>query len=153
MAGVVRPSMTTHTPELGRPKKPGLQRSPHRVNARNLGTPAPDEGYALTLAHHEIARVNFAHDHDRHDVELGVGLVAAKRASLIGRGPTLGDVRAAMAVLGLDRIEVVDARAAAPFAGLAHSYVAQRRFVDAVADDRLVAETPVAGATSGEDGR
>ena len=145
--------MTTQTPELGRPKKPGLQRSPDRVSARNHGTPAPGEGYALTLAHHEVAALGFAHDHDRHDVELGVGLVAAKRASLIGRGPTPGDVRVALSVLGLDRVEVVDARAAAPFVGLAHSYVAQRRFVDAVADDRLVGGSLGAGASSGEDGQ
>ncbi len=153
MAGVVRPAMTTHTPELGRPAKPGLQRSPHRAVAANRGTPAPDEGYALTLAHAEVATRTFEHDHDRHDVELGVGLVAAKRASLIGRGPTLGDVRVAMSVLGLDRGDVVDARAAAPFAGLAHSYVAQRRFVDSVADDQLVAESLAASTPSGAVGR
>ena len=145
--------MTTHTPELGRPQKPGLQRSPHPVTALHRGTPAPGEGYALTLAHHAITGLNFAHEHDRHDVELGVGLVAAKRASLIGRGPTPDDVRVAMTVLGLDGVEAVDARAAAPFAGLAHSYVAQRRFVDAVADDRLVAATHDASVSTGEDGR
>ncbi len=49
----------------------------------------------MTIAARECAKLTFEHEHDRHDVALGVGLVAAKRASLIGRGPQLGDVRVA----------------------------------------------------------
>jgi hypothetical protein len=136
-AGEVRPTMPTQTPELSRPPKPGLQRSPHPPTGANYGSPAPDAGYALTIAHHEVAKLAFEHDHDRHDVELGVALVASRRASLVGRGPILGDVLIALDIFGLRDHELVDHDAVRPFAGLAHSYVAQRRFVDAVPLEQL----------------
>ena len=91
-----------------------------------------------TIAARECAKLTFEHEHDRHDVALGIGLVAAKRASLISRGPQLGDVRAAMDLFGLRDVGVVDPMLSAPFRGLAHSYVLQRRFVDAVDGDELL---------------
>jgi hypothetical protein len=131
--------MSTQTPELGRARKAGLQRSAHPVSGAGHGTPAPDAGYALTIAHREVGKLAFLHEHDRHEVETGVALVAAKRAGLIGRGPTLGDVHAALDFFGLRAEPVIDQRLAHKFAGLAHSYVAQRRFVDAVPVEQLVA--------------
>jgi len=130
--------MSTETPEFSRVPKAGLQRSPHVPTGRGLGTQAPGEGYALGIAHREVARLTFEHEHDRHDIEVGVALVGAKRASLIGRGPQLGDVSVALRLFGLIEGVVVDHALAAPFAGLAHSYVAQRRFVDAIADGDLL---------------
>jgi hypothetical protein len=137
--------MTTQTPEFGRASKPGLQRSSHRTSGPGYGTPAPGEGFALTIAQRQCAKLNFVHDHDRRDVELGVALVAAKRASLVGRGPILADVHVAMDLFGLRAADVIDHELARPFSGLAHSYVAQRRFVDAVDVDQLIA--PVATTT------
>jgi hypothetical protein len=137
--------MTTQTPEFGRPSKPGLQRSAHPGSGPGYGTPAPGEGFALTIAHRECAKLNFVHAHDRLDVELGVALVGAKRASLVGRGPILDDVHVAMGLFGLRASDAIDHELARPFAGLAHSYVAQRRFVDAVNVEQLVA--PVAATT------
>jgi len=133
--------MSTETPEFSRAPKAGLQRSPHVPTGQGLGTQAPGEGYALGIAHREVARLTFEHEHDRRDVEVGVALVGAKRASLIGRGPQLGDVRVALRLFGLVDDVVVDHALAAPFAGLAHSYVAQRRFVDAIADGDLLGLT------------
>ena len=129
--------MPTGTPEFARVAKAGLQRSPHPPTGPGVGTQAPGEGYALSIAHREVARLHFEHEHDRHDVEVGIGLVAAKRASLSGRGPQLSDVHVALRRYGLVGGVSVEHRLAAPFAGLAHSYVAQRRFVDAVADEDL----------------
>jgi hypothetical protein len=131
--------METGTPEFARAPKPGLQRSARRSAGRGQGTQAPGEGFALTIAQRECAKLDFEHEHDRHDVALGVALVAAKRASLTGRGPQLSDVQVALELFGLRASAVVDHAAALPFAGLAHSYVAQRRFVDAVGDEQLVA--------------
>jgi hypothetical protein len=125
-------------PEFSRPQKPGLLRSlPAGTVGR--GTQAPGEGFALTVAQRECAKLTFEHDHDRHDVALGVALVAAKRASIVGRGPQLGDVHVAMDHFGLRGGDVVTHQLAAPFAGLAHSYVAQRALVDAVSDASLLA--------------
>jgi hypothetical protein len=136
-SGEVRPTTPTPTPETGRPVKAGTVRSALAASGEGRGTPAPGAGYALTIAHRAVADLAFAHEHDRHDVELGVALVAAKRASQVGRGPTLGDVRVVLELFGLASAPVVDHRLAKPFAGLAHSYAIQRAFVDAVTSEQL----------------
>jgi hypothetical protein len=136
--------METGTPEFSRTPKKGLLRAVPATGHVGRGTQAPGEGFALTIAARECAKLNFEHDHDRHDVALGIGLVAAKRASLINRGPQLGDVKLAMDLFGLRGASVIDHSLSAPFRGLAHSYVLQRRFVDAVDGDALLAvEGPV----------
>lgn len=131
--------MSTATPEFSRIKKPGLQRSAIVAAGQGQGTQAPGEGFALTIAHREVAKLDFEHEHDRHDVEVGIGLVAAKRASLVGRAPQLGDVKVAMVLFALRDDSVVDHHLAGPFVGVAHSYAAQRRFVDAVSNEELLA--------------
>lgn len=132
--------MPTETPEIGRTPKPGLLRNVERLEGAGYGTPAPGEGYALTIAARECSRLAFEHPHDEHDVALGVGLVAAKRASLVGRGPTLEDVKVAMGLFGLREGSPLGRTVTAPFLGLSHSYVAQRRFVDGVAPEALVGD-------------
>jgi hypothetical protein len=129
--------MSTEIPELGRLKKVGLQRSAHPPVGSGFGTPAPGEGYALTISERECEKLTFEHHQDEHDVIIGVGLVAAKRASLIGRGPTLGDVHVALDYFGLRQASPITRASTALFSGLAHSYVAQRRFVDAVPGESL----------------
>jgi len=131
--------METGTSEFSKTPKAGLLHAMPAAGQAGRGTQAPGEGFALTIAAREVAKRNFEHEHDRHDVALGVGLVAAKRASLIGRGPQLGDVRATMNLFGLLGASSIDHQLIAPFRGLAHSYVLQRRFVDAVDGDELVA--------------
>jgi hypothetical protein len=101
------------------------------------GTPAPGEGFALTIATRECAKLNFENSHDRHDVTIAVASIAAKRASVVGRGPTLGDVRVALNILGLLDNDVVSRTMSRRFRGLAHSYSALRRFTDAVTIDEL----------------
>jgi hypothetical protein len=130
--------METPPPELGRAPKPGLERSAHPPTGTGYGTPAPGEGYALTMAARQCHKLVFEHPHDRDDVTVGVALVAAKRASVIGRQPTLGDVHVAMDYFGLRTDSPVSRVTTKPFRGLAHSYVAQRRFVDAVPGEQLV---------------
>ena len=129
--GQVRETVATSTPEIGRKKKAGLLGAPHEARGAGHGTPAPGEGYALTLASRLCDQMSFENPHDRADLECAIALIAAKRASLIGRGPMLEDVNVARDYLGLAS-DLVSRDAARPYAGLAHSYVAQRRFVDAV---------------------
>jgi hypothetical protein len=131
--------METGTSEYSKTPKAGLLHAMPAAGQVGRGTQAPGEGFALTIADRECAKLNFEDEHDRHDVTLGVGLVAAKRASLIGRGPQLGDVKAAMNLFGLLSASSINHQLSAPFRGLAHSYVLQRRFVDAVDGDELVA--------------
>jgi hypothetical protein len=123
--------VATATPEIGRPKKAGLLR--HVPTVAGAGTPAPGEGFAMTLAERECASLH-VDGVDHHDLVVGVALVAAKRASLAGRGPTVYDVRAVIDLLSLRQSDVADTES---FAGIAHSYVAQRRFVDNVTEAQL----------------
>jgi hypothetical protein len=131
--------METAPAELARPQKPGLLRALPIAGQVGRGTQAPGEGFALTIAERECAKLVFEHEHDRRDVILGVGLVAAKRASIIGRGPQLGDVHVAMDYFGLRAAPEIDHHLALPFRGLAHSYVLQRQLVDSVSDASLLA--------------
>jgi hypothetical protein len=130
-SGEVRLTVATATPEIGRAKKAGLLR--HVPSIAGAGTQAPGEGFAMTLAERECAELH-VEGVDHHDLVVGIGLVAAKRASLAGRGPTVYDVRAALDHFG---VRSPDSGDGAVFAGLAHSYVAQRRFVDSVTEEQL----------------
>jgi hypothetical protein len=132
--------MVTPTPEIGRKQKPGLEHSLHPEAGDGHGTPAPGEGFALTIAQRECAKLNFARSHDRADVELGIALVAAKRASVVGRGPILDDVHVALDLFGLRTSSMIERDQTARFAGLAHSYALQRRFVDGVTREQLIAD-------------
>lgn len=87
----------------------------------------------MTLAERECAQLH-VEGVDHHDLVVGIALVAAKRASLAGRGPTVYDVRAALDHFGL---RGHGSNATTAFAGIAHSYVAQRRFVDNVTEEQL----------------
>jgi|ERR1019366_1695605 hypothetical protein len=130
-SGEVRPTVPTSTPEIGRTKKLGLLR--HAPTTAGSGTNAPGEGFAMTLAERECADLH-VDGVDHHDLVVGIALVAAKRASLAGRAPTVYDVRAALDLFGLRTHE---SGTRADFAGIGHSYAAQRRFVDAVTEEQL----------------
>ena len=129
--GEVRPTFPTPPAEIGRKKKAGLLGAPGEARGLGHGTPAPGEGYAMTLASRLCDQLHFESEHDRADVERAIALIAAKRASLINRGHMLEDVNVARGYLGLND-DVVSHEGARAFAGLAHSYVAQRRFADGV---------------------
>lgn len=66
-----------------------------------LGTPGPDQGYALTLSKRFKGRLQLAEGEYEGDA-LAVGAaVAMKRAGLLGRAPVVHDLTAAFTVWGL----------------------------------------------------
>lgn len=135
----VRASIPTPAPETNRPKKPGLLGAPHAPRVAGQGATGPDGGYALTVTARYI-RDHHIHDDavSHHDLEVAVAAVAAKRASLYGRGPSLSDVEVAFGILGVTSSHPHIATHIAPrLAGLGHSYFALRAFVDTVSDDAL----------------
>jgi len=74
-----------------------------------------------------------------HDVLHGAALVAAKRAALFGRAPSIYDVQVALNLWGFlddDPPELVATRRAA-FSAISHDYVAQRQLVDSVPEEVL----------------
>ncbi|MEA2011456.1 MAG: hypothetical protein U9N78_12185, partial [Actinomycetota bacterium] len=83
-----------------------------------FGMPGPDAGYALKLvAGRELILAD--HEH-RADATAAVAAVAAARSSLVGRGPTKGDVDAAIVILGYDAANEFGPVRAAAIGGSAH---------------------------------
>jgi hypothetical protein len=132
-SSAVRPSSPTANPQIGRPPKRGLLGAPTEKRGPGEGTPGPDGGYALHLAEHLLHGFDLA-GVPEHDAVIGLALLAAKRAALVGRAPTRTDVEVAMDLFGFR--QSADVALATHrrrlFAGLAHSYIAQRTFVDTV---------------------
>ncbi len=85
-----------------------------------------------------------------HDVLLGVALVASKRAALLGRAPSVYDVRLALNLWGFLDDAPTELRAArrAAFSSISHDYVAQRHLVDSVGED-IIRLTPEEGRFRG----
>ena len=139
----VRGTTPTAGPEFGRPKKPGLLGQPNAASGSGRGTPAPDAGYALTLAERAVHHLTLDAGVDEHDVVAGIAALAAKRAGLAGRGPTMTDVEFALDLFAFRTSSTATAASErkALFAGLGHSYFALRAFVDAV-DEADLSQRP-----------
>jgi hypothetical protein len=106
-----------------------------------LGSPGPDQGYVLTLAHLFEGKLTLTGGEHEADVIAGCIGVALKRASLFGRAPVVHDLTIAFTIWGFLRdapADLVEVRKPL-FAevSLAVHYPEQRRIVDAVRDDAL----------------
>ncbi len=138
-ADQVRPSLRLEVPGSWTTDRPAELRIPVRPAGRSMGTPGSDQGFALRLARRFEEKLRLAPDESPEDVVVGVALLAARRSGLVGRAPSVHDVRAALNLWGfLDDApaDVVDARRRA-FRSVAHDYVLQRALVDAVPAEAL----------------
>ncbi len=138
-ADQVRPSLRLEVPGSWTTDRPAELRIPIRPAGPGMGTPGSDQGFALRLARRFEAKLRLAPDESPEDVIVGVALLAARRSGLLGRAPSVHDVRAALNLWGfLDDApaDVVDARRRA-FRSVAHDYVLQRALVDAVPAEAL----------------
>jgi hypothetical protein len=139
-ADQVRPALHLHVPGVWTASRPAELTVPTARRGRNIGTPGPDSGFALRLAKRHEHDLALGEGESEEDVVLGVALVASKRAALLGRAPSIYDVRFA---LNLWRFLDPDAPAAlrttrtALFSAVSHDYVAQRALVDAVPEETL----------------
>ena len=107
-----------------------------------LGTPGPDQGYALTLAARFADRLNLHEGEHAADALAGAAAIAMKRSGLFGRAPVVHDVTAALTVWGfLDPSADADLVAARRerFDEVHHfvHYTELRRVADAVPDEVL----------------
>jgi hypothetical protein len=139
-ADQVRPALHLQVPGAWTTSRPAELKTPTAPKGRSIGTPGTDAGFALRLA------ARFAHDlklregENEHDVLLGSALIAARRAALYGRGPSIYDVQVALALWGFLRDDVPEELAVArrrAFSSVSHDYVAQRSLVDAVPEGSL----------------
>ncbi|MGH8981040.1 MAG: hypothetical protein ACRDWE_08475 [Acidimicrobiales bacterium] len=137
-ADQVRPSLQLEAPRVWVSDRPAELRFPVRPGGPHLGTPGPDQGYALRLARRAEGALVLEPGESPEDVVVGVALLASRRAALFGRAPTIFDVQTALALWGFvahDASESLVAARRRAFSGVAHDYSAQRALVDRVPED------------------
>ncbi len=104
-----------------------------------LGSPGPDQGYALNLAARFADRVQTTKGEHVDDALAGCTAVAMRRASLFGRAPVIHDLELALELwgfLGDAPTELIEFRRP-HFAGAAHHYWDQRDVTDLVPEATL----------------
>lgn len=138
-ADQVRAARRLHVPGPWSPDRPAEIRTPERPRGRRMGTPGPDQGFALRLARRFADRVRLADGESSEDVLHGAALLASRRAGLYGRAPSVHDLVVALSLwgyLGEAPPELVVARTQA-FRSVSHDYDVQRALVDAVPEESL----------------
>jgi hypothetical protein len=145
-ADQVRNALRLEVPRPWVADRPAEVRVPGQPQGPAMGTPGPDQGYALHLARRFEDRLHLRKDESPEDVVLGCALLASRRAALVGRAPSVHDVRVALTLWGfLDEsapADLVEERAKA-FRSVSHDYVVQRQLVDRVPESTLLL-TPAA---------
>jgi hypothetical protein len=99
-----------------------------------MGSPGPDQGYALTLAERFADRVQVEPPEKVHEALVAGAALAMRRASIFGRAPVMADLEVGLRLLGYlggAPPEMVEWRRLA-LAGAAHDYPRLRAVVDAV---------------------
>ena len=104
-----------------------------------MGTPGPDQGYALTLVTRFEERLVLAKGERFEDAVAGCLGVALRRASLFDRAPVIHDWEVAFAVWGFlgGAPDDLAAYRRPLFRAAAHDYWAQRAVSDRVPDATL----------------
>ena len=138
-ADQVRPARHLHVPGPWTTSRPAETVVPLGLRGRGVGTPGPDSGFALRLARRAGHGLKLAQGENEHDVLLGVALIAAKRAALFGRAPSVYDVQFALNLWGFlsDSPSELTERRRTAFSGISHDYAAQRLLADSVPDETL----------------
>jgi hypothetical protein len=138
-ADQVRPARHMHVPGSWTASRPAELTVPEHPRGRSMGTPGPDSGFALRLAHRFEHELKLEEGETAHDVALGVALLASKRAAVFGRAPSVYDVRFALNVWGFldDAPAELKVSRRAAFSSISHDYVALRSLVDSIDEDVL----------------
>ena len=138
-ADQVRPARSLRVPQAWSPDRPAEIRVPARNAGVSMGTPGPDQGFALRLARRFADRLHLTEGESTDDVVVGCALIASRRAGLFGRAPSVHDLNVAFSLwgfLGTAPADLVQTRKRA-FLSAAHHYEVQRQLVDAVPETTL----------------
>jgi hypothetical protein len=135
----VRPALQLEVPTGWTGNRPGEVTFPARPGGRTLGAPGPDQGFALSLARRFEQQLLLGKAESLEDFMLGCALLAARRAGLYGRAPSIYDLVVVYELFGfLGPVEpALVAERAVRFRGLTHDYSTQRRLVDSVPEELL----------------
>lgn len=140
-ARVRRYSSPPRRPTPWKADRPGELSGPQPEGAL-LGTPGPDQGYALKLAKLLSGEVKLVDGESEADVLAAGAAIGMKRSGLFNRAPILADVRAGLVPWGYfdaDAPNELVQRRREMFEEVhhAHHYIAMREVVDAVPADLL----------------
>jgi hypothetical protein len=138
-ADQVRPARRLQVPGAWAADRPAELRIPLRPAGPAMGTPGPDQGYALGLARRFADRLRLAEGESAEDAEVGCALLAARRAALFGRAPCIHDLAVAFTLWGFLESAPPDLVAwrRAAFQSVSHDYVIQRALADRVPEASL----------------
>jgi hypothetical protein len=135
----VRPTDRLRTPRPWTPSRPGDVGATGPRPGRRLGTPGPDQGFALGLARRFESRLALAEGEEVADAVQGCLGVALRRAALFGRAPVVHDCEHAFRLFGFLGSAPDDlVRFRRPlFQAASHHYWDQRRIADLVSEETL----------------
>jgi len=136
----VRPAYRLRTPGDWRQRRVAELVSPDAPQGKAIGTPGPDTGYAMLLAHELFAeRVELTDAIALEDALVAGTVVAGRRAALFGRAPVAKDVELGLAIFGFLGGAPADLVAwrTPRIQALSHHYQEQRQLADAVPESTL----------------
>lgn len=107
-----------------------------------LGTPGPDQGYALKLAESFRGKLTLRTGEDESDAIAGGSAIAMKRSGLFGRAPVVHDLRVGLGIWGFLDSSPADELVAIRTEWFeevhhVHHYEELRRIADAAPEDVL----------------
>jgi len=133
-ADQVRGSFQLQVPGTWTTSRPSEVRGTHQPTGALLGSPGPDQGFALKLARRFEERLVLEPGEHSEDAIAGCTAVAMGRAASFGRAPVIHDLTLAFTLwgfLGEAPDDLVAARGPL-FRGAAHHYPVQRAIADSV---------------------
>ena len=138
-ADQVREAYRLRVPGIWTQSRPSELRGNKVPSGPSLGTPGPDQGFALKLARRFEDRLELAEGESTEDAIAGAAAVAMRRAARFGRAPSIHDLNFAFTLWGFlgDAPADLIAERTPLFRSASHHYEAQRAIADMVPDETL----------------
>ena len=138
-ADQVRPAYRLRVPNIWTQSRPSELRGPAQPAGPQLGSPGPDQGFALKLARRFEDRLVLEAGESAEDAVVGATAVGLRRCSRVGRAPAVYDLTFAFTLFGFlggAPGDLVEFRGPL-FRSAAHDYQTVRGIADCVADETL----------------
>jgi alkanesulfonate monooxygenase SsuD/methylene tetrahydromethanopterin reductase-like flavin-dependent oxidoreductase (luciferase family) len=138
-ADQVRPAYQLTVPSIWTQSRPSELTSAVRPVGPQLGSPGPDQGFALKLAHRFVDRLILSAGESAEDAVAGCTAVGMRRCARFGRAPAIYDLTFAFTLwgfLGGAPDDLVTWRGPL-FRSASHHYLAQRKIADSVREETL----------------
>ena len=138
-ADQVRRAYQLHVPSVWTASRPSELRGTRAPSGSFLGTPGPDQGFALKLARRFEDRLVLAPGEHAEDALSGCTAVAMRRAAAFGRAPVIHDLTLAFTLWGFLDGAPADLQAAREplFRAASHHYQVQRTIAGCVPEATL----------------